>query len=559
MPKKTKPERQEFSFEISLSVLNHLGRNLYRSFATVLGEAISNAWDADANNVHIYIDRKRNRLFIKDDGMGMSADEFQKQFLTIGYTKRKEGDSSPTKKRPYIGRKGIGKLALLSCADKITVISKRRGSAYVGGLIDNSGLDKAITEALTPEQYPLGQWRLETFRPHTRGHIQGTIIFFEGFKEGIKHSFGFLKKIIALYFRFSLLDSSFKIYIDDELIDHKCLDELAAKTEFLWEINELDDPYIKRLKDKFAPKERRKLQLGGEIKGFIASVEKPRDLKITSTDERVGVDLFVNGRLRERDILKHIPTARLVESYLYGQIHFDGLDDKVDRFTSSRESIVADDPKFKKFLDTLRDRIMSKVLSEWDEWRRNHREEGDPDNMSITPKERKAEELYNAVSDDYALPGDSKKKKRVEGWVDDLSGDAKYNFASYAECFISENLLRKLIKEKSIALTPQAKAAILEMKKREQQNKASGNINIELRQANTNLSYLDLKDLAYLADRPDNQAGNQQNCLPHDAKQYKPIRDALMHTARLTDPAKLKLTTVYDNIRARIRTVLSRK
>ena len=30
--------KQQFAFEISLSVLNHLGRQLYRSFATVLGE-----------------------------------------------------------------------------------------------------------------------------------------------------------------------------------------------------------------------------------------------------------------------------------------------------------------------------------------------------------------------------------------------------------------------------------------------------------------------------------------------------------------------------------------
>ncbi len=37
---------EEFTFEISLSVLNHLGRNLYRNFVTVLAEAISNAWDA---------------------------------------------------------------------------------------------------------------------------------------------------------------------------------------------------------------------------------------------------------------------------------------------------------------------------------------------------------------------------------------------------------------------------------------------------------------------------------------------------------------------------------
>ncbi len=60
-----------FTFEISLSVLNHLGRNLYRSFMTVLGEAISNSWDADAENVWIYIDRDKNYLVVKDDGDGI--------------------------------------------------------------------------------------------------------------------------------------------------------------------------------------------------------------------------------------------------------------------------------------------------------------------------------------------------------------------------------------------------------------------------------------------------------------------------------------------------------
>ena len=116
-----------FTFEISLSVLNHLGRSLYRSFATVLGEAISNSWDADAKNVHIYVNRDKNSFFIKDDGIGMTADDFQNKFLKIGYSKRRDGTKLSPAGRPFIGRKGIGKLALLSCADKITVISKVKG------------------------------------------------------------------------------------------------------------------------------------------------------------------------------------------------------------------------------------------------------------------------------------------------------------------------------------------------------------------------------------------------------------------------------------------------
>ncbi len=84
------PNKDQFTFEISLSVLNHLGRNLYRSFATVLGEAISNSWDASAQNVWLYIDKKENSLLIKDDGKGMTEDDFQNKFLKIGYSKRKD-------------------------------------------------------------------------------------------------------------------------------------------------------------------------------------------------------------------------------------------------------------------------------------------------------------------------------------------------------------------------------------------------------------------------------------------------------------------------------------
>ena len=111
-----------YAFNISLSVLNHLGRNLYRSFTTVLGEAISNSWDADARNVWIYIDKNKKSFVIKVDGHGMNAIEFQNRFLKIGYSKRKEGGRKSKRGRSFIGRKGIGKLALLSCADRISVI-----------------------------------------------------------------------------------------------------------------------------------------------------------------------------------------------------------------------------------------------------------------------------------------------------------------------------------------------------------------------------------------------------------------------------------------------------
>lgn len=546
------PNKENFSFEISLSVLNHLGRNLYRSFVTVIGEAISNSWDADAKNVWIYIDKPKNRFIIKDDGDGMDADDFQNKFLKIGYSKRKLGNTTSTSGRPFIGRKGIGKLALLSCAKKITVLSKVRGKDYVGGVIDNSALDKAITDDLTPQEYQLEKPSKTQLLKYSKGHAKGTIICFEDIQGGIKNSLDLLKKIVALYFRFTLIDKSFNIHIDGEKITYKHLKDLAEKTEFLWNINNLNDPFIhKYLKNL---KEKMKTTMPGKIKGFIASVKKPRDLSIMSTDERVGIDLFVNGRLREKGLLRHIPTARLAESYLYGQIHLDDFDDDImiDRFTSDREGVVADDPKYQNFLKEFKKTIL-KIIDEWDKLRLKNRETGDAENERITRKQRTSRELFNAVSDEYSQPLKAKNKGKVDGWVDELAEDAEFNFTSYAECFVSENLIRKYIKDKKHPLSEKAKEEIKKWKEREVESKERGNISIDIRKNKSELSYLSMDGLANLVDKKDKTTNAS---LSRDANEYKPMRDALAHTALLTGVAKNKLTSVYENIKGRVNKLL---
>ncbi|HUV02480.1 MAG TPA: ATP-binding protein [Desulfobacteria bacterium] len=550
------PNDSQFTFEISLSVLNHLGRNLYRSFITVLGEAISNSWDADAENVWIYVNREENYLVIKDDGDGMTADDFQNKFLKIGYSKRKEGKTSSDKGRPYIGRKGIGKLAMLSCADKISIISKKANSDYIGGTIDNSGLDEAINQDLTPQEYALGTWEEQVFSNYIENHSKGTIVYFDNLIEGIKNTIDYLKYAIALYFRFSLIDSDFNIYLNEEKVTIEDLDKLADRTQFLWIINSLEDPYINRLHDKFNILEEETLEIDGDINGFIASVETPTHLKVLGTEEKASIDLFVNGRLRERDIIKHIPTARIPENYLYGQIHYDDLDDENDRFATSREGIKADDPKYEMLLDKLKKQVINKIIDQWDKWRRDHRKPGDSENKSIPPKERKARELFNFVSDEYSLPKESEKKGKVAQWVDALADDAQFNFTSYADCFVSENLIRKYIEDKAIELSPEAIGEITDKKTREKNNKNRGNISIDIRRTSGDLSYLSMDGLANLVDKEDPIT---KASLSRDAREYKPIRDALAHTALLTDIAKVKLTTVYENIRGRVRTLLSGK
>lgn len=540
----------QFSFEISLSVLNHLGRNLYRNFSTVLGEAISNAWDADAKNVWIYVDRDNASLTIKDDGLGMDKDDFQGKFLKIGYTKRKENGSSSPDGRPFIGRKGIGKLALLSCADKIAIITKTKKTEYVGGVIDNSGLDKAITDDLTPKEYPLETISADLFSDYTKDHEQGTIIHFENIKDGIRNTLDNLAKTVALYFRFSLIDKNFNIYINDELVTIDNLRDLIAKTQYLWEINTISDPLLARIKKGFGSKnEQRALTISQDVSGFIASVEKPRDLTINGMSDQVSVDLFVNGRLRERALLKHIPTARIAESYLYGQIHFNSLDDTEDRFTTSRESVVADDPKLTGLLKTLREDVMPVIIKDWDTWRRKHKQDGDPENTDIPRKERKSEELFNAVTEEYSSSAsDDASRHLVDEWVDEMGEDAKFSFGSFADCYVGENLVRKYIKHKSLPMTPRATQEVTDRRSTEANVKQQAGISIAVRKDDDDLNYL---DMAYLSNVVENSS--TPDSLPVKAKQYKPLRDALMHTSLLSDEAKRRLTTVFDDVKARIK------
>ena len=89
----------------------------------------------------------------------------------------------------------------------------------------------------------------------------------------------------------------------------------------------------------------------------------------------------------------------------------------------------------------------------------------------ITPKERTSRDLFNAVSDEYTLPIGAKNKGKIDSWVDNLAEDAQYNFGSYAECFISENLIRRYIDENNHDLSPEAKTEI-EMAQKRRRRKA---------------------------------------------------------------------------------------
>ncbi len=550
-------KQPQFQFAISLSVLNHLGRNLYRNFVTVLGEAISNAWDADAKNVWIKFDKETGFLTIKDDGIGMDADDFQGKFLKIGYSKRKDGDTKTDRGRPFIGAKGIGKLALLSCAQRVTIFSKKKGAEYIGGVIDNSGLDEAITDNLNPEQYPLGEPDATLVEDIVQGHEQGTIIAFEGAREILRTSEDQIKKLLSLSFHFSLIDKEFTIHVNGSPISADDLKSLAEATEFVWKIGEYSDEFLALCTN--VKKWTKAVETSINLFGFLATVEKPSNLNVRGSESRATVDLFVNGRLRERNVLRHLPTQRIVESYLFGQIHFDAMEGDGDTpFTSSREGIVETDPNFSALIEYLKKEAMPKLIDQWDEFRVARGNDGDDENPRKTKKERKAAGLVAAAEEEFALEGGASKedKDTVDRWLSEMRPDAEFNLSAYVDCFLSENLVRKYMHTAKISLSKPAQVDVDDWKKREVDRKAEANISFDIRKDNDELSYLDMEKLAICTEGGKSGADGKPTPLYAHAVSFRPVRNAVGHTGRLTDVAKAHLTVTFENIRARVKVLL---
>lgn len=548
---------RQFQFEISLSVLNHLGRNLYRNFVTVLGEAISNSWDADAKNVWITINREKSEFVIRDDGKGMTAEDFQEKFLKIGYSKRKDGRRKSDDGRPYIGAKGIGKLALLSCADRVSIFSKTKSSDFTGGVIDNAGLDRAIQRDNTADEYPLEGLDFSLIDDLVKKHEHGTIIVFEKTKDQLKNSDAYIKKILALSFKFSLLDEDFTIFVNGTAVSINDLKDLSDATEFLWTINKYSDDYLDGLSSLKAGAQ--SVTTPMNIKGFLATVIKPRHLKITGTEERATIDLFVNGRLREKNIIRHIPTQRIVENYLYGQIHYDVMDrDGTDPFTSSREGIVEDDTLFIELIDFLKRDLLPRIIDEWDKLRLDRGEEGDDENTDRkSKKDRKARDLYNESRSEFRLQDGDEQRDVVDQWLNALQSDAEFNLTSYVDCFLSENLVRKYIQTHNKGLSDGVQKEVTKWKDAEEKAKGEANISFPIRKGNDDIGYLSMDALAVTAEG--SKTTNGKPSLWTDAISFKPVRNAVGHTGLLTPVAKAHLNLTFENIKARVKNIIKAK
>ncbi|TRC77471.1 ATP-binding protein [Mesorhizobium sp. WSM4307] len=119
-----------------------LGRQQIAGIPTAIHELFKNAHDAYANRVEVDYFRADDLLVLRDDGYGMSREEFEKRWLTIG-TEAKVGANndldSPIPegmtRRPIMGEKGIGRLAIAAVGPQVLVLTRAGKTRPVSNLV----------------------------------------------------------------------------------------------------------------------------------------------------------------------------------------------------------------------------------------------------------------------------------------------------------------------------------------------------------------------------------------------------------------------------------------
>ncbi|MDE2847895.1 MAG: ATP-binding protein [Gemmatimonadota bacterium] len=116
-------------FKTRARTLDMLGRQQIAGMPTAISELFKNAHDAYADRVEIDYYRSDGLFVLRDDGVGMSYDEFVSRWLTIGTEYKLDPAGIPPgdpdkKPRPMLGEKGIGRLAIATIGPQLLVLTR---------------------------------------------------------------------------------------------------------------------------------------------------------------------------------------------------------------------------------------------------------------------------------------------------------------------------------------------------------------------------------------------------------------------------------------------------
>ena len=117
--------------QVRARAVDMLGRQQIAGIPTALHELFKNAHDAYARRVEVDYFRKQRQLILRDDGNGMSREDFLNKWLTLGTDSKVGANSSGPVEAPrgmtsrkILGEKGIGRLAIAAIGPAVFVMTR---------------------------------------------------------------------------------------------------------------------------------------------------------------------------------------------------------------------------------------------------------------------------------------------------------------------------------------------------------------------------------------------------------------------------------------------------
>lgn len=336
--------KHKYSMKIERKIVDKLGLKLYDKVSAVVAEIIANSYDADAENVSVKlplgktlavrkgknIDEKGYIIEIVDDGHGMTPDEADSFYLRVGKDRRedsKQGDLSRVKKRPVLGRKGIGKLAPFGVCRTIEIRSAGGLKTVQGYLVSHFELDyDAILEETSKEDEPYHPRPLDD--DSTFDSKPGTVVRLKNFLPRVvpdKETFS-----RQLTYRFLPL-RDFKIYVEDtksqnpepafELEPQDI--QIAGKTKVVVDNRPLMGPNGETFK----------------VSGWVGMAKQSY-----KNIEFAGVRIYARGKIaaitRDFGSPAGFTGEFVARSYLVGELRADWLDEEEDLIQTHRQDIL---------------------------------------------------------------------------------------------------------------------------------------------------------------------------------------------------------------------------
>jgi hypothetical protein len=319
--------RADFTMQFDIGTIKHLGLQMYSTLPPVIGELVSNAWDADADEVEINIPvgqlDENSEITVIDNGSGMSDQDVRNAYLVVGRDRRKEeGDHlTPKYNRKLMGRKGIGKFSAFGIANEIEVETVKDGE--VSRFIMNyKAMEKAAGrhKINMPPLAPTGTVEVGTkvtLRDIGKYRRQGINI--QNIRRGLARRFS----IIGAEHNFEVIVNGAPITHDERDLK-RLLDKDTDGALYIWNYN---DQEIKR-------------GFPWKVSGWIGALDRTN----TSIDGiQRGIVVMARGKLvQEPFVFEATVGQQYALSYIVGELHAEFVDEAVDTIGTTRSSLVWD-------------------------------------------------------------------------------------------------------------------------------------------------------------------------------------------------------------------------